>query len=236
MASTYWFHGQLTPESLCRFRIGDAEAVNKRWAINVLGDAWAVKGVQLPESADSLALWRECVDVSQLVLSCYALRTGYALDLRIDRWVEARNTPPNTSIVHAVRWDTMVADKEATAQMTLAIWDAEQVLELGNPDWRFAHADLHTALRDEGDDWVLWAYRSIEDCARAVSDPGLRQWERLHAHLSVNEAEFKDRVKMLQVGRDAIGHGNRSDVGLAAASRERRPSRPGTEDRSRGGR
>jgi hypothetical protein len=89
------------------------------------------------------------------------------------------------------------------------------------PGYRLALRDVLAAMRDDGDDAFIFAYRAVSDLARAVSTSEKVDWPALHQHLSVNGDAFRERLAPLQDARDAAAHGDESDVALEVARRNR---------------
>ena len=83
--------------------------------------------------------------------------------------------------------------------------------------YRLALRDLHSAISDPGDDQFVFAYRAIEDVARAVSQMGVTSWPDLHEHLDTTEEDFRVRIRSLQDARQAAAHGDDDDPALAFA-------------------
>jgi hypothetical protein len=93
------------------------------------------------------------------------------------------------------------------------------------PGWRLALRDIHSALRDRGDDGFVFAYRALEDVARAVSGQSgqlrSKDWAQLHGLLGTSDVAFLARIKPLHEARRAAGHGDESDPKLQAARANR---------------
>ncbi len=98
----------------------------------------------------------------------------------------------------------------------------------GRPGYRLALRDIHQALSTGGDDACVFAYRTIEDLARAVSgkrgELRASDWASLHSHLRTTKDSFMKRIAPLHKARQAAAHGDESDAELIAArtSREER--------------
>jgi hypothetical protein len=83
----------------------------------------------------------------------------------------------------------------------------------------------HSALRDGGDDGFVFAYRALEDVARAVSGQTDQlhagDWAQLHQLLDTTSAAFLSRIEPLHDARRAASHGNESDPKVQAARANR---------------
>jgi hypothetical protein len=95
----------------------------------------------------------------------------------------------------------------------------------GRPGCRLALRDLHSAFSVGGDDGFVFAYRVLEDLARAIS--GARgqldshHWAALHSHLRTTRTAFMTRIAPLQEARRAAAHGDETDPRLIAARSDR---------------
>lgn len=103
--------------------------------------------------------------------------------------------------------------------MAIAIDVAAAVQASGS--WRLALRDVHAAYLAAGsDDSFVFAYRAIEDLARAVSPTKNKDWPRLQAHLGLTEYQLKRRTRSLMAARDCVAHGDLDSPTLAGARRD----------------
>jgi hypothetical protein len=92
--------------------------------------------------------------------------------------------------------------------------------------YRLAVRDVHSALSDSEDDAFVYAYRALEDLARAVSGQEEQltgaDWTALHERTGQNPSAAREEIEPLRVARNAVGHGNPDHGDLHAAPLRRR--------------
>jgi hypothetical protein len=222
--SAFWFHGRLRPTAATRFNVEEFEIA---------------KGVRLEVFHDGIAVWskpgasavttiEDAGDLMRLVTAAYGLISGVALDFSLEGWVEATDARFSGTVVgfgvdprghdpHMPKRSNRSVDMKKAAGLACAVRHL--------PGWRLAVRDVHAALRDGGDDAFVFAYRALEDVARAVSGQSdqLRSadWAQLHRLLGTTSAAFLGRIGPLHDARRAAGHGNEADPKLRTARANR---------------
>ncbi len=223
-ASGWWFYGRLRPTAATRFNVQEVPVA---------------PGVRLEVLHDAIAMWskpgpnairgREDPDeLFALVLGAYALITRVALDWSLEGWVEATGARFDGTMVGLIV-DPRGHDPRLSprSHRSVAMRRAAKVaIAVGSlPGYRLALRDIHAAFHDRGDDAFVFAYRAIEDVARAVSgrrgDLRPSDWRALHNRLGTDENTFKARIRSLQDARQAAVHGDEHDVRLLAARADR---------------
>jgi hypothetical protein len=222
--SAFWFRGRLLPSAATRF--------------NVQGISVA-PGVEFVALHDGIAVWSKpgssemktleaARDFLDIVVSAHALISGIALDFSFEGWVEAKAALVEDTVI-GFGVDPRGHDPYLAPRSRRSV-DMRRAARLaaaarGAPGWRLALRDVWSALSLRGDDAFVFAYRAVEDLARAVSGRAgeLRasDWRTLHAHLSTYEDAFRARIGPLQDARRAAAHGDESDPKLQAARQDR---------------
>lgn len=217
--SALWTYGRLSPYVLTRFNVQEFEVA---------------PGARVEVFADAIALWQrprsgfarsieESRDFLNLVVAAYNVVSGVALDFAFGGWVEATEAKFKGTIVgvavdprgHIPR---MAPDGKRSVEMRKALTLAAAVNHRGG--WRLALRDLYSAqraLERRSDDCFVFAYRTVEDLAHAVSPSSGKSWPALHAHLVTDETRFRRRVEPLRLARNAAGHGDETSPDLVAA-------------------
>lgn len=220
----WWFYGRLRPTAATRFNVQEVPVA---------------PGVRLEVFHDAIAMWsksgpnaihgpQEPNELFALVLGAYALITGVALDWSLDGWVEATGARFDGTMMGVVvdprGHDPMLSPRSRrSVDMRRAARLAISVRSV--PSYRLALRDIYAAFHDRGDDAFVFAYRAIEDVARAVSgrrgDLRPSDWRALHDHLGTDEEAFTARIRGLQDARNAAAHGDEQDAELLAARADR---------------
>jgi hypothetical protein len=173
--SALWAHGRLSPSSATRFNVQEAAVPG---------------GVRVEVFADGIAVWSrsgstfvrsntEARDFLALIVAAYTVRSGIALDLSFTGWVEATEATFTGTVIgvavprgHRPRMDPQ---SRRSRDMRVAIDAAGTAYAKGS--WRLALRDVHAAYLAVGnDDSFVFAYRAIEDLARAVSTTTQKDW------------------------------------------------------------
>jgi hypothetical protein len=87
--------------------------------------------------------------------------------------------------------------------------------------WRLAIGDVHSAYMTGTDDSFVFAYRAVEDLARAQSPTADKDWGALHSLLATTEKAFRRRTRRLYLARNAVAHGDPEDPDLLWARQRR---------------
>jgi hypothetical protein len=150
---------------------------------------------------DALTLARETI---ALTVAAYALVSGTALDWSLGGWVEATSAQFDSSVVGFTvdPRERLPTENERSDDIRKAATLA--VAAEATPSWRLAIRDIYAALQERGDDAFVFAYRAIEDVARAVSgsagdlrgsDWALLTLERLRRPLGAASSACKALVR-----------------------------------------
>jgi len=224
ITSGWWYWGRLRPIPATRFNVQEI-AVRRGVRIEVFHDVIALWSKPGPGVVTSHVEARELFGI---VLGAYALITETALDLTLEGWIEATNASFEGTVFGNFV-DTRGHDPSLSPRSRRSV-DMRRACRLAiavsaTPGYRIALRDIHSAMSVGGDDSFVYAYRAVEDLARAVS--GRRgelrgsDWSALHVHLGTDETRFKDRIAPLQTARRAAAHGDETDVDLIAARNDR---------------
>jgi hypothetical protein len=117
------------------------------------------------------------------------------------------------------RWDAEPPESQEGYVLRKSAELTGAVLDL--PAYRLAIKDVSKAIRERSDDAFVYAYRAVEDVARAVSGGVEPPWPALHDHLGTDEEAFKARVRGLRRARDEVAHGNDRAPDLVSAREKR---------------
>ena len=212
--SALWAHGRLSPYSATRFNVEEA-IVPSDARVEVFADGiavWSRAGSNFVRSHT------EARDFLGLIVAAYTVRTGIALDFSFTGWVEATEaTFKGTIIGFTVPRGHRHADpaSKRSRDMRVAIEVAGAAFAEGS--WRLSLRDVHAAYLSGNDDSFVFAYRAIEDLARAVSQTGKKSWPDLNAHLGLTKQQLKARTRGLFDARNAVAHGDIDSPVLVAA-------------------
>ena len=171
----------------------------------------------------------EAQELIALVAGAYALITRVSLDWALDGWVEATESDFKGTVMGVVpdtrgfkspmlgRGAPRCRDMRRAARVAAFVWR--------RPGYRLALRDVYTAYYDRGDDGFVFAYRAIEDVARAVTGHAgqlrSKDYDALASHIGVAPSRFRKRKKGLWQARCAAVHGNETDPTLLRARRRR---------------
>ncbi len=214
--SAIWAHGRLSPYSATRFNVQEAiVAADARVEVFADGIAvWSRPGSNFARSET------EARGFLRQIVAAYTVRSGVALDLTFTGWVEATEaTFAATTVGFTVprgHRPHMDASSRRSRDMQVAIDVAAAAFSRGS--WRLALRDVHAAYLAAGDDdSFIFAFRAIEDLARAVSPTGKKSWPLLHAHLGMTQRQMQGRTRRLFDARNAVAHGDVNDPALVTA-------------------
>jgi hypothetical protein len=155
-----------------------------------------------------------------LIVAAYTVGSGIALDFAFTGWVEATDATFTGTVVGFVvpRGHRPKIDPQGrrSRDVQVAVDTAAQTFSRGS--WRLALLDVHAAyLAVGGDDSFVFAYRAIEDLARAVSPTAKKSWPHLNTHLGLTKQQLQSRTRRLFNARNAAAHGDLNDAALLAA-------------------
>jgi hypothetical protein len=222
--SAFWFYGRLRPTAATRFNVAEFRVA---------------RGTRLEVFHDGIALWskpgttafttlEQARDLLQLVAAAYGLISSVALDFTLEGWVEATGANFRGAVVgfgvdprghdpYLPTRSRRSIDMRRAARLAVAIQK--------RPGWRLAVRDVHSALRDGGDDGFVFAYRALEDVARALSGQtgqlNNQDWAKLHQLSGTTKSSFLSRIEPLVKARRAAAHGNEGDPELQFARANR---------------
>lgn len=216
--SGFWFYGRLHPaDQVLPFNVQEVPVENGV-ALEITWDgiaAWSRPGtLSMKEPGEASQLFR-------LVVGAYALLTCRSLDWSLDGWVEAKEATFSSTVVgfRLARGNAeLTMADDATDNVTMRRAAELAVAVRRKPSYRLALRDVHAATREDGEDAFVFAYRAVEDVARAVSGAGdlrARDWAKLHRTLRTSRDAFMDRLEALKTARDLVVHGNEQDERLA---------------------
>lgn len=222
--SAFWFYGRLRPAAATRFNVTEFP-IARGARLEVFHDGIAVWA---RPRASAFNTFEQARDLLRLVTAAYGLVSSVALDFALEGWVEAteadfRGTVVGFGVDPRGHDPYLPTRSHRSTDMRRAARLAAAIHHL--PGWRLAVRDVHAALRDGGDDGFVFAYRALEDIARAVSGQTgqLRKqdWAKLHQLLGTTDAAFLARIQPLHDARRAAGHGDEKDPQLQAARSNR---------------
>jgi hypothetical protein len=191
-----------------------------------VSDVAVTDGVQLQVAWEGIGLWSppgerkfkqpgEANTLFGAVVSVWALMSGTALTVTLEGWVEAHDA---TVAESTMGW---IINRPGAAAQASPESDVSQLMreacELGakvyaRGPYRLAVRDVHSALSDREDDAFVYAYRALEDLARAVSGQEEQltgdDWQALHDRLGQDAEIARQEIEPLRLARNAIGHGN----------------------------
>lgn len=218
--SGFWFHGRLGPAFLVpSFNVSDVRVCD---------------GVHVEIAWEGIGLWSrpghrqfkqigEATSLFRTIVGAWATMSGTALAVTTEGWIEATGVEYDSSIMGWVinrpgAAAQAVSDSETSWRMRTACDLAVAVHDL--PPYRLALRDLHNALGETEPDSLVFAYRALEDLARAVSGQKGNltgaDWRALHERLGQDPAEARAQIEPLRLARNALMHGN---AGAAEADR-----------------
>ena len=221
-SSAWWFLGSLRPTAATRFNVQEVSVVGRDVRLEVFHDRIAVWSKPGTEAVQTHEQARELFG---LVVGAYSLITGVALDWSLDGWVEARDATFGGTVMGVVADSRGLRSPMGSPRSQRSV-DMRRAAKLAvatrhKPGWRLALRDIHAALDTPDDDLFVFAYRVLEDIARAVSGRAgeLRasDWGKLHTHLGTSKAEFMKRTEPIRTARQAAAHGDELDPDLDAA-------------------
>ena len=210
--SAFWFHGRLAPLelippfSVSGVRVADDVSLEVAWhGIGV----WARPGTRRFKQPG------EASNLFRTVVGAWAAASGTALTVSTEGWIEAKNAQVSDSVLGWIGWRrrSLVQQDEAelwSDRMRAACELAVRAHEISG--YRLALRDIHSSLLEgAGDDAYVFAYRALEDLARAItnSENELRasDWERLHDHIGQDREEARAAIEPLRLARNMVAHG-----------------------------
>jgi hypothetical protein len=224
MTSGFWFLGRLHPEAATRFNVQQVRLAPNAF-VEVVHNGIAVWS---KPGGTAITSVRDARELLEIVVSAYTLVSAVALDLTIEGWVEATDATFDSTIVGFIidpRGHAPHLSERSRASVTMRRAVHLALATRASAYWRLAIRDMHLAIKDSGDDAFTYAYRAVEDVARAVSGHTgqltRNAWSRLHTHLGTTEPAFKARIEPLQLARRAAAHGDPTDADLLAARQDR---------------
>lgn len=222
--SAFWFYARLRPAAATSFDVFEVPiARGVRFEAYYDGIA-----VWCKPSPDAIATPEEAREFFGYVVSAYALISGVALDASFEGWIEATEASFKGTMVGfgidpriatgVSRRSRRSVDMRRAARLAAAVRH--------RPGWRLAASDVASALRSPGDDSFVFAFRAVEDVARAVSGRTgqltASDWASLHNLLGVTATSFRKRIEPLQRARRAAAHGDETDQQLVTARGNRK--------------
>lgn len=217
-SSAFWFYGRLSPgvevPAFFAQEIPVSPHVRIEIALEHLG-VWARPGTRVCKQPG------EVTQLAQLVVGAWALLSGKALSWTFDGWVEATQAQLDGSIMGHVNPHHREGANEESDDSKRVRAAAELAVQLrARPAYRLALRDLRLALSDISDDAILFAYRAVENCARALAgidgELGREGWARFHELRGIEAVEGREEMEALIRSRNAIAHGE-SDSGVNRA-------------------
>jgi hypothetical protein len=175
---------------------------------------WEHLGIWSPPGTSGHKQPGEANQLANLVVSAWALLTGQALVWSLGGWIEATEATFEGTVMGyrpehfrdpGVPREKSMVSKRIRRAAELAI------LLRSNQQYRLALRDIHTAEREESDDALFFAYRAIENAARAIAgvtgDLGKAGWAGFHEARSRTPADGQAQMRPLTDARDAAAHG-----------------------------
>jgi hypothetical protein len=163
-----------------------------------------------------------------VTLGAYALISGIALDWTLEGWIEATDAQFRGTMIGTFvdpRGHDPMLSRRARRSVDMRRACRLAIAAQGRPGYRLALRDLHSAFSVGGDDGFVFAYRVLEDLARAISSArgqlDSHHWAALHSHLGTTRTAFMTRIAPLQEARRAAAHGDETDPRLIAARSDR---------------
>lgn len=218
-SSAFWFYGRLHPgQRVPNFDVQEV-VISEIVRLELIRDGigvWSRPGARYFKQPG------EATELFRLVVAAYALVSGEALDVTLDGWIEATEAKLDGAVLGFRVERSLYAsevDAPRSEQMRAAAELAIRVRQ--SPNLRLAIRDIYAALQDPttSDDAFLFAFRAVEDCARALTgsdDEANRvDWASFHQELGRSPDEGKERLDPLTRARNAVAHGDVATSDLA---------------------
>lgn len=222
--SAFWFYGRLSPPIEVPPFFAQEIPISEHARIEIVLEhlgIWARPGTRdckQPSEVNQLA---------KLVVGAWALIAGQALEWSLDGWVEATEAQLAGAIMgHRKRPGRDTSElSEDTADSQRVRRAAELAIRVRrHPPYRLALRDIHIAIGDDTDDSIFYAFRAVENGARAITgvsgDVEKSDWARFHGALGSDARSGESLMRPLTDARSAVAHG---DMDLSnPISKERR--------------
>jgi hypothetical protein len=213
-SSAFWFHGRIHPAPRVPAFYAEEIQVEEDVTLEIICEGisvWAKPGTKRYKQPG------EATDLFRLVFSAYALLGRDAFDPELEGWIEATKAQLEGSMVGFIIPRSIGPEEKESAETKRVQAAADLAIAVREfPSLRLAIRDIYAAVRDRdaSDDAFFFAYRAVEDCARALSgadtDIGGKEWAALHERLGLDPDEGKERLEPLTRARRAAAHGNES--------------------------
>jgi hypothetical protein len=215
---TYWFYGRFSPAPPKPLHVPKAFGIADVYGVNLMGDAF---WIALPDrrGREFDLLMNEVEHLASVFAGAYAMKSELGMRAFVEAWVESRATSGMESTVGIRRAETMPSpdDQSITLQ---ALTDVDFAFRT-SLHWRAALRDIGLATVDYGDDAFLFAARSLECCARAIStrsgEVRGNEWDALASRIGFASEELRALKDPLAKARHAVAHGDVDDSNLEAA-------------------
>ena len=220
-SSGFWFYGRIGPAFLVPpFSVSDVPVADGVQ----LQVAWEGIGLWAPPGESKFKQPGEATTLFRTVVSSWALMSGTALTVTLEGWVEAHDADVAVSTMGwIINRPGAAAQASPESEVSNIMREAcELAAKINSRDpYRLAVRDVHSALSDSDDDAFVYAYRALEDLARAVSGTEEQvteaDWKALHERLGQDPEIARKEIEPLRLARNAIGHGNPQHADLREA-------------------
>jgi hypothetical protein len=224
-SSGFWFYGRIGPGFLVPpFSVSDV-AVTDAVQLQI---AWEGIGLWSPPGERQFKQPREANTLFGTVISAWALMSGTALTVTLEGWVEAHNAAvADSTMGWIINRPGAAAQASPQSEQSKLMREACELATkiYQRAPYRLAVRDVHSALSDREDDAFVYAYRALEDLARAVSGQEEQltgaDWQALHNRLGQDPEIAAKEIEPLRLARNAIGHGNPDHSDLREARQRR---------------
>jgi hypothetical protein len=219
----FWFYGRFEPRPAVGFNLPNGHDVGERYKFALMGDAFWVT-VRVPEGELPEAHVDEAEMVARVFCGAYALHSAVGHRPFIEAWVASdveRGLPSNLGIRRAEEHIAGDDDNEAARR---GLGDLDFALRT-SVYWEAALRDVGLATVDYTDDAFLFALRSLECCARAITGKtgslASADWDALATCMQVTSEELRRLKSELTDVRHAVAHGDLTDPVLDLARQNR---------------
>jgi hypothetical protein len=222
-ASTYFIIGTLSPEADClAFNPGELPLGKSGWVLDIcytLVTLWNPRSRQPFASIKSSA--REQLG---LLVDLYSFHSNRLLAVKLLNWVEARDVSAKQNMIGAFLGTEAIKVSSNRKNEQNRRWrKVAKVFPyvVNQPHLRLAVKDYVAALRDEGDDAMLFAYRAVEDVCRSLRPIAGQftsaDWQHMHTTIGTRKDVLDPLIKVAK----QVRHGNVTNKAVSAARRRR---------------
>lgn len=223
-ASTYFIIGTLSPEADClAFNPGEMPLGNSGWVLDIcytLVSLWNPR-IRRPFGRVK-SLVREHLS---LLVDLYSFHSNSVLSFRLLNWVEAREVSAKQNMIGVFLGTEAVKVSPNRRNEQNRRWRKVARIfpdVIARPHLRLAVKDYVAALRDAGDDSMLFAYRAVEDVCRSIRPVADKimpaDWEHMHTTIGTKKHVLDRLIKVAT----QVRHGNVTSRAVMRARNRRK--------------